>query len=314
MNTRGGVDASSMDVIRPTLAGNQEAPARRLCRGCGTILAEVLVDAGVEIHPNCEDRMLQFNQPDEVPGTNHPMRTELINLIRWRDSNSARSRQVSIGPSEIGSSCDRRLAMRIAGVRAVNRSSDPWPAIVGTAMHDWLQRCLESANQRLVAQGQPPRWITESRVQADPLVSGTSDVYDTWTQAVIDWKSMGDTAKQRLAKEGPSDGYHTQIQTYGLGFFRAGFPVRKVALMFLPRAGMLKDARYFEWDFDPASANKAIARVYSIGHQVLALRKAAGIDEIWDSVPADPTNLCGWCPFFLRGAPIASSLGCPGKN
>lgn len=314
MNTRGGVEVNAMDVIRPTQGGDQQSPPRKLCRGCGTVLDAVLVDAGIEIHANCEVRMLQFNQPEDVPGTSHPMRTELINLIRWKDSNTARSRQVSIGPSEIGSSCDRRLAMRIAGVRPINRSSDPWPAIVGTAMHDWLQRCLEAANQRLVAQGKPPRWITEKRVQADPLVSGTSDVYDTWTQTVIDWKSMGDTARRRLAEHGPSDGYHTQIQTYGLGFFRAGFPVRKVALMFLPRAGMLKDARYFEWDFDPASANKAIARVYQLAHQVLALRQSAGTEEIWNSVAADPTNLCGWCPFFKRGAQVASSTGCPGSN
>jgi hypothetical protein len=302
-----------MGVIRPTQTGDNPDVPPRLCRVCGHLLANFLQEDGIAEHPNCAEKALQLNGPTMVPGSEHPMRTELIRLIRFADSSKARNNQVVIGPSEIGSTCDRRLAMRIAGARRLNRTSDPWPAIVGTAMHDWLERCLALDNERLKASGRPPRWITELRVNADPIISGTSDAYDTWTKTVVDWKSMGDAAKKRLADHGPSDGYQVQINTYGLGYMRAGYEVEKVALMFLPRAGKLSDARYFEWPFDPAMAQRAIERVYTIGRGVLALRQAAGTDEIWDQVPADPSNLCGWCPFFQRGQLVASSRGCPGK-
>lgn len=287
--------------------------ATKLCKGCGSLLAQSLQDEGAEFHPNCAERKLVFNQTAPEPGTEHPMRTHLIGLIKYSDHTSARSQQRAIGPSEIGGSCDRRLSMRISGLLPVNRTSDPWPAIVGTAMHDWLQRCMERDNRRLVAEGKPPRWITEKRVQADQIIHGTSDVYDTETQTVIDWKSMGKTAEARLIKDGPSDGYQVQINTYGLGFMRAGYPVKRVALMFLPRAGLLSSARYYEWPFEPAMAQAAIDRVYRVGRSLLQLRQEAGSNEVWDRVPADVTALCGWCPFFLRGLPQASSRGCPGK-
>ena len=314
MNAPQQKENDRMRVIRPTEPVEQPPIPMKLCRGCGTILAESLWKDGVEIHPNCHDApRLKINQPTEVAGASHPMRTELIDLIRFADRTAVRSQQMRIGPSEIGDGCDRRLGMRIAGVKAVNRTSDPWPAIVGTAMHDWLKRCMDKDNAKLVAAGRPPRWIVEHRVEADQLLVGTSDVYDTVTQTVIDWKSMGDTAKKRLAEHGPSGGYQVQINTYGLGFLRAGFPVQRVALMFLPRAGKLSDARYFEWPFDPAMAQRAIERVYAVGRGVLGLRQQTGVDDVWQQVPADPTALCGWCPFFLRGATAASSRGCPGK-
>lgn len=302
------------DVIRPTVPVEQPEVPQKLCSGCGTMLDESLQKTGAKTHPNCDRKVLKFNHPDPVkPGTDHPMRTQLIELIRWADRTSARSTQVAIGPSEIGTSCDRRLGYRLANAKTINRFSDPWPAIVGTAMHDWLQRCLERDNANRRAKGLPARWITEHRVQIDPLVVGKTDAYDTTTCTVVDWKSMGDTARRRLEEQGPSEGYIKQIQMYGLGFYRAGYRVDRVALMFLPRAGKLKDARYYEWPFDPAVAQQAIARMYAVGSQVITLRQRGGTEEIWDRVAADPTQLCGWCPYFSRGADQATSQGCPGR-
>lgn len=202
--------------------------------------------------------------------------------------------------------------MRMAGLRAVNRTSDPWSAIVGTAIHDWLQRALELDNERLVAAGNGARWITEARVQPDPILTGRSDAYDLTTGTVIDWKTMGDTAAKKLAEDGPSLGYQTQIQVYGLGFHRGGYRVQKVALMFLPRSGMLKSAKYFEWPFDPAMAQVAIERVYQIGRRVIELRRNGLGDSLWESIPCDSTALCGWCPFFSRDLTTVTKDGCPG--
>lgn len=299
--------------IRPTDPVPQPTREAQLCRVCGHLLHAELKSSGTDVHPGCSFRV---NQPIEEPGTNHPMRTTLIDVIRITSRESIRSRQLMVGPSELGGTCTRRLAMRIAGLRTVNRSSDPWPSIVGTATHDWLQRAFEGENRRLRAAGQPERWITEQRIEADPICYGTSDLYDRMTQTVIDWKSVGTTSETKLHKEGPSEGYQTQIQAYGLGFVRAGFPVRAVALMFLPRSGKLASARYYEWPFDPARAQQAIARVYTIARRLGELREQLGADwadTVWPIVPPDVTALCGWCPFYNRSVETACSDGCPGR-
>lgn len=275
-------------------------------------MAKGLQDEGALTHPTCRPR-LSFNQPESEPGLDHPMRTRLVELIRWHDREKPRSLQVAIGPSEIGSPCDRRLAMRIAGVRKVNSVTDPWPAIVGTAIHDWLERCLQRDNTRAIAAGRPPEWITERKVALDPIITGVSDAFHVPTGTVVDWKSMGDAAEKRLADEGPGIGYETQIQGYGLGFSRAGLKVRKVGLMFLSRGGKLSQARYYEWDFDPALAQRAIERVYRIGNMILSLQAQHGTSEVWNMIQPDPTALCGWCPFFQRSSGQASSSGCPGR-
>jgi hypothetical protein len=203
--------------------------------------------------------------------------------------------------------------MRLAGVRRVNSTFDPWAAIVGTSIHAWLQKCLEMDNRRLVYAGKKERWITEQRVQPDPILSGRADAYDMQEDKVLDWKSMGDHTERMLAEGGPTDGYQTQIQVYGLGFHRLGFPVKKVSLMFLPRAKSLKSAKYFEWPFRPDLAQGAIERVYSIGRNVIELRGSTGKEDVWNDVECNSTELCGWCPFFKRGNESATSNGCPGR-
>lgn len=308
----------TMSVIRPTASVPPPPRPVQLCRGCGKLLLQEQKDAGVDLHPGCSAPKpgpipnLTINAPTLVPGSNHPMRTILLDQVRWASSNAPRSLQVGLGPSEVGGSCDRRLAMRIAGLRTVNRTSDPWPAIVGTAIHDWLQRCLELDNQRLVAAGKSLRWVTEVKVRPDLILTGKADAFDLETGTVIDWKTMGDTSSKRLAEDGPSLGYQIQIQTYGLGFYRAGYEVKKVALMFLPRSGMLKSARYFEWPFNPAMAQEAIERVYRIGREVLRLQSDGLGDRVWENIPCDPGALCGWCPFFRRDSAVVTENGCPG--
>ena len=63
------------------------------------------------------------------------LKHELSQVILWNEHNAPRSLQRAIGPSELGDPCDRKLAYRIAGIEPVN-FGDPWPAIVGTSIHD----------------------------------------------------------------------------------------------------------------------------------------------------------------------------------
>jgi hypothetical protein len=152
-----------------------------LCRKCGKLLDPVLVAQGLEYHPTCEPV-----DPNEQLG--QALLADLTDVIKWTDSNSARSLQTTIGPSELGSLCDRRIAYRLAGTPEANWWSDPLPAIVGTAVHTWLEKAINSFQQVHFMD----RWLTEITVQPDPVVKGHVDLYDKELGAIIDWKAQPD--------------------------------------------------------------------------------------------------------------------------
>lgn len=280
--------------------------AGALCVKCGVILAKVLVDNGVERHPNCEDSYISmaFGEP-EGPD---PLKTALTEIVMWADRNAERSLQVALGASELGSGCDRRIGYRIAGIPAANTNMDPWPAIVGTGIHDWL----ENAVNRFQAQTGCRDWMTETRVQPDPLIRSRSDLYHIPTQTVVDYKSAGKDKMAEVQTKGVPPGYEVQIHTYGLGYQKMGYPVKDVALVFLPRCGWLRDMYVWRDRYKPEVAEKAIARMYSIGAK-LAQLDIMNNPHRWAQVEANP-NYCNWCPMFVnreleRGA---DATGCPG--
>jgi hypothetical protein len=307
-----------MNAIRPTPGPNgltpdeeKPRPAGHLCDKCGKIIYEW--DGVAQCHSWCQEGWSAAGvDPKRPVGFDHPMRRHLIDLIKRHDASSARSRQAAIGPSELGTTCDRRLAMRMAGVETINRFADPWPAIAGTAVHTWLEDMLQADNRRLGRN----RWLTEITVEVDPLVKGHSDAYDTDECRVIDWKNPKadkvSTLRQRMER-GDLEGYKIQGMCYGLGMYRAGYRVDTVALMFLPMGGLLRNAAYVEWPFEPAVAQRALERLYAVGREVIELqRQRPGVD-IWGLVPCDVSQLCGWCPFYNKSAVEASQRGCPGR-
>lgn len=127
----------------------------------------------------------------QVPGPDplvQALKDELSKIILWNERSAPRSRQVAVGPSELGTECDRRLAYRIAGTSTANLDSDPWPATVGTAIHDWLERAMNRFQQHQGDHG----YLTELRVYPDELVKGRCDLYNHKTSMVIDWKAQPD--------------------------------------------------------------------------------------------------------------------------
>lgn len=152
-----------------------------LCRKCGTILDKVLLAEGADRHPNCEPRPPLLILAEDIA-------SDLKDVIRWTDNNSARSLQSTIGPSELGDPCERRIAYRLAGVKEVNEWADPWPAIVGTAIHGWLERAIGTFQ----SVHHMDRWVTESTVRVDDLVSGHVDLFDRELHTIIDFKAQPD--------------------------------------------------------------------------------------------------------------------------
>jgi hypothetical protein len=245
------------------------------------------------------------------------VKNEITDVIRWADSTSTRSLQAALGPSEIGEECDRRLAYRIAGIRPQGRGEgtrDPWAAIVGTSIHAWMEQAARRAQNTLGEQ----LYGIELPVEADPLVRGRSDLYHHGLRAVVDYKGAGPSVMQELKRgHEPSHRYKVQIHTYGLGHMRAGRPVDWVVLLFLPRAGLLKDAHTWVAPYNEQVALNAINRMYQIAGdlQGLALDEHP---ERWDLVPATPEGGkggCFWCPMWSKDHGLtgrADDKGCPG--
>lgn len=256
-------------------------------------------------HPAC----FPFAEVDEEDPFVAVLKTKLIDVILSGYRANPRNTQVAIGPSEMGVACDRRIGYRLAGIERCNTDMDPWPMIVGTAMHGWLEKTFNSWN---LANGDE-KWLTEQRVKIDDVIEGSSDLYDVELEAVIDWKGVGPDVMRKIRKEGPPMSYITQIQLYGYGFTLLGFPVKKVCLAFLSRAGWLKDMYLYCDDYDSGIAAGAIAHVYEIATQIMNLDILTHPDR-WNSVPATPTNDCGWCPWYDPSRSFdADNTGCPGR-
>ena len=234
-----------------------------------------------------------------------------------RDHSSNRSAQRTLGPSEIGSPCDRQIAMKLLGVKPVN-PQEGWAPFVGTAVHAELARMFDWANGGGSGSG---RYHTEISVElpSELVPRGTLDLYDGVLYMVDDHKLMGRWSLDKLIQEGPSETYRVQLHTYGLGAERAGFKVKEVALIGWPRQESSLDKLYVHVEkYDRKIAEAALARVERIGSEArgrigevptnaFVSRKPL---EVAQTFPAGDD--CKWCPFYNR-ADKRMERGCPGR-
>ena len=279
----------------------------RVCLVCQKPMSVVL--DGLNTHPAC----ILF---DDTPGEDLlalKLKRQLIDIIKWADANTARSRQKRIGPSEMGDPCDRRIGYCIAEIPEVNDRFDPWAAIVGTSIHSWL----EDAVQAWVVHHKSTSWLTETPVTLDGFITGRSDLYYVDDACVIDHKGAGPSVMRKVVKDGPPPGYVVQVQLYGYGYEQLGQPVKKVALAFYPRAGWLRDMYVWTADYDRDVAVAALARISRIAQDVMKLEiLKEGNEHRWEQLDAVPSDSCGFCPWYEpdRNMEVgANATGCPGR-
>ena len=234
--------------------------------------------------------------------------------IAHASTNTARSLQTAIGPSEVGQPCARRLAYKLANIAPVSDGGDGWRPTVGTAVHTWLAAMLELANTELGY----TRWLIEQRVTVDTDLSGSADAYDTDTGTVLDWKVVGPTSlkKQKSAcrdgGKGPGEQYRKQLHLYARGFANAGHDVRNVAIMFLPSSGTLADSVYWSEPYDPTVASTALLRISALRGFIASSPDPGALIGM---VPATPESdrMCLYCPFHAYGSNDLA-VACPGVN
>lgn len=251
------------------------------------------------------------------PSTVAEMRDVLANL----DGSRPRSRQTRLGPSELGTPCQRQIAMKLAGIpRQPEDKRPPWAPMQGTAMHTLMEEALRFHNAQLGRE----RWVVEEKLVVDPglddvdPITGHGDAFDTDHACVIDWKYTGVTTLREVKRKTvPNEQlvkpeYRVQGHLYGRGHERAGRDVRYVRLVFLARSHDYADSAEWTEEYQPEIAFWAIDRYYATIQLLIDLDLAAN-PGLWSVVPAAPGKACSWCPFRRVGG-VADATGCPGDT
>lgn len=223
---------------------------------------------------------------------------------------SDRSIQTSLGPSEIGDPCTRRIGFKLLGMPE-NDLRPNWKATVGTGTHMWLETAFDRYNlaNALHYNGQE-RFYIETRVNVGldingAELSGSCDLYDRVTGTVVDHKTCGPTMLNKYRKKGPGQQYRVQAHLYGRGWQRAGLPVTRVMIVFLPRQGELDDAYIWSEPYDEQVAIDALQRLAGVQAAVNLL----GFEAL-EPLPTVEAY-CTSCPFF-RHKSTDLTKGCPG--
>jgi hypothetical protein len=269
------------------------------------------VNAPFGTHPSCDMKLLPIDE-DEDPFAEQ-LKSQIMDMVKWFEKQAPRSQQEMIGPSEIGTLCDRRIGYRIAGVPRVNTDFDPWPSIMGTSIHSWLDRAVNA----WMKEHKSGDWLTETTVVIDDFVKGHADLYSRAHETVIDYKTAGPDVMRKVRKDGPPIGYQIQTQLYGYGFEQKGYSVKRVCLVFLPRAGWLRDMYVWYAPYQREVAHGAMVRLQLIAQEILDKGILIhGNGSRWNDIEAFPSNECGFCPFYDPGRDSdrgADETGCPGR-
>jgi len=275
------------------------------CLACGEPMVPRIGDALT--HASC---LMVEPVEDETNSFSNILRERLVEIILWQNARSPRALQTNIGPSEIGSPCDRQIAYRVAGLPEINTRQDPWAAVIGTSIHRWLQ---EAVDDWVKFSGGPRRLFTEIELDLNSLITGHCDLYDAETETVIDWKTVGPNALKDVEAGRIKTGYMIQTQLYGYLFAQKDIPVKRVALVFIPRASSLNRMRVWSAIYDPTVAETALNRVYRIAREVLS-KELLTKSHLWAEVPAEGGDHCGFCPWFEAHRLVpADGSGCPGR-
>jgi hypothetical protein len=155
--------------------------AKILCRACQLPMTTI---GASRLHATCDI------DPDILA-------TELFGIIEEAIAQQPRTLQTSIGPSEIGNPCDRRIGYKLAGTQPVNGvGAVNWKAFVGTAIHEILADIIGKDELRNLEADDftATRWHVEERVKPGMSINGVDvegscDLFDAATGTVWDWKT-----------------------------------------------------------------------------------------------------------------------------
>lgn len=211
----------------------------------------------------------------------------LVERLIALDNNRPRTKQIAIGVSSLGD-CRRKVWHMNRGDVGTGQGTR-LPAIMGTAIHSAIEAAFLNGIPGRAALDQP---MLEHRVEIAGLPPATIDYYDPLEMEVVDWK----TIKKNGIPYFVSKQKRWQVQVYGYLLEQAGFPVRTVSLVGIPRDG---------------NENDIIVHSEPYNEQI-ALEALKWLADVQESVepPAPERDANSWCKNYC------SYFGelCPGKD
>ena len=95
--------------------------------------------------------------------------------------------------------------------------------------------------QQAQAAGEQPdfirRFVQQHCTSGPYKMALDADLYDAQNFRVIDHKCLGSSTHDKLRTQGPPRHYYVQLLLYALGYIRAGYTVRSIAIAAWPRTG-----------------------------------------------------------------------------
>lgn len=200
--------------------------------------------------------------------------------IQEYSSRAPRSLQKTLGPSEIADPCERKIAFKISGTAETARvKSSGWEAVIGTAVHAYMEDVLSK----------DPAWVTEKRLDIAGVTQGTSDAFHLPTGTVVDWKVLGKKTLEDIKRANhPGDKYLGQGFTYALGWEQAGYDVKHVGFVILPRAQTINSRFGWTTPYDRQKALDVLDRYQRI------VKEYKGNPQ---NAPRE-TSSCFYCKFW----------------
>lgn len=219
----------------------------------------------------------------------------IAGLILADDTGKPRSQQKAVGPSGIGTPCDRQLGYRILATPKVGHGGDPLPRWLGTEGHRGLERILTPLDD----------WETEFAVTLPEYgIKGHADAYHKPSGTVVDFKFVGQASLTKYKALGPGPQYRVQAHLYGTGLTLTGRDVNHVAIAFIPRSGLTSSIHVWSEPYD-AHVTEAALRRYEA---VTTVAQAVGPGDL-----ATADGPCDWCPWYRPGH-TDPATGCAGHT
>jgi hypothetical protein len=178
-----------------------------------------------------------------------------------------RSLQKEIGVSEIGMSCRRCVARKLAKYEKAQVVSS-FRTTIGRYFHEGVAEDLKlkypDDDDLKVEDG---LFVHQYK---DFVLKGSCDVFapNEGNGLVLDWKCVGDDTLELMRKardrgELPKQQYVVQGHLYGLGWELKGYAVRDICIQFVPanKGDLRRYAVAFQYRYDRAAAAKALMEV-----------------------------------------------------
>jgi len=184
---------------------------------------------------------------------------ELVKAVTVTSKGSARSKQVTIGPSELGG-CRRQTWLRLNEAPITNPNTLRFPAMFGSAIHAYILEAFKNLDPFSERYSLEQEWQADVELQLPDkkiteTIVGHIDCYDKQTKQVIDWKS---TKKTNL-RYFPSQQQRWQVQVYGYLLQANGYEVDTVTLVAIPRDGDERDMLIHSEPYDGSLVTEALS-------------------------------------------------------